>query len=300
MQIFLKDIDGRNIIYDIHPTDTVYNFKQQIQNKTAIPINFQTLVHHGKILQEDKLLTASYNILKNDTVHLRFKLLGKGNWFSAQVNQIKQTNVNEFYQRSEVICTAECENILSGNTIFLDGTTSGDIIFKQRCSAESTCMMRNAVDVIMELVQEFQQNNQTEAGLFPNFASVNLNLSDQEIRNEVEQILNTVCTADIQNIQNDNMVYARNSSTGDIIFEQEGNAQANCIMANVASADLNLRQTGDQQNSIRSAGLGGINGLVIVAIIIALIIGAVGRAKKSGRQSSGDQGDDQGPRRRSR
>lgn len=212
-----------------------------------------------------------------------------GNWFSAQVNTIKQKNTNDFYQRSEQLCTASCENVQSGNTVFLDGTTSGDIIFKQRCEADATCMMTNSVDVIMDLVQEFQQNNVTEAGLFPNFASVNLNQSDQEIRNDVEQILNTVCNADIQNIQNDNMVYARNSSTGDIIFEQEGNAQANCVMSNVASADLNLRQTGSQQNAIQSAGLGAIIGLVVLAVIIAIIFGVMGKSKKSSQASSGRQ-----------
>lgn len=213
-----------------------------------------------------------------------------GNWFSAQVNQQKQTTTNDIYQRSEQLCSASCSNIQSGNTIFLDGTTTGDIEFVQECEANAGCMMENAVDTVMEILQDIKQGNATEAGLFPNFGSVNLNLSDQELRNQVTQILNTVCSADIENSQTDNMLYARNSNTGNISFRQAGNAQANCVMSNVANANLNLKQQGDQNNRIAGLSLGGLLGLIIAIIIIAVIIGIIRKNTRGEGGLLGDQG----------
>ena len=213
-----------------------------------------------------------------------------GNFFSAQINDIKQTTTNDIYQKSEQFCTASCENIQSGNTIFLDGSTTGDIIFKQRCEANAGCMMDNSVETVLDILQDLKQTNATEAQLFGgiNFGSVNLNLSDQELRVEVEQILNTICTADIRNEQSDNMIYARNSSTGDIIFEQDGNATANCVMTNAANAQINLEQKGDQTNAITAGGVGGIIGLIIFIVILAIILGVVGKfAKQSGGSPTG-------------
>lgn len=203
------------------------------------------------------------------------------------MNSSRQTSVNDVYQKSDQICSASCTNIQSGNVIFIDGTTTGDIQFVQECEANAGCMMNNAVDSVMELLQDAKQKGELQASIFPNFGSISLNLSDQEIRTQVEQALNTVCSANIENQQTDNMIYARNSTTGDIGFRQNGNARANCVMTNSATARLNLQQKGDQQSTIGGIGFGGILGLAIVLIIIFAILGALGARKKGGGGGGG-------------
>lgn len=176
--------------------------------------------------------------------------------------------------------------------IFLDGSTTGNIEFIQECTANAGCMMNNAVESVLEALQEAKQSNKTEASMFPNWLSVNLNSTDQEVRNQVEQILNSTCTADIEQQQTDNMVYAKNSTTGNISFRQNGNARANCVMTNSAVARANIQQKGDQSNTISAFGLGGILGLIILVVIIVVIIGAV-RGKKPGEPVAGGQGGQQ-------
>tara|TARA_R110001632_G_scaffold118753_1_gene231224 strand:+ start:2314 stop:3069 length:756 start_codon:yes stop_codon:yes gene_type:complete len=196
-----------------------------------------------------------------------------GNLLSAQANENRQRTLNEVYQTSDQTCQATCVNVQSGNTIFLDGTVSGDITFKQECSVDATCMMDNTIEQVLESLQESQQQNATEASMFGggfNIGTVNLNLSDQEIENQVRQALNTVCRADVNNLQENNMVYARNSNTGDITFEQSGNAEADCLMTNMAIAKANLSQANVQSNT--TAATMGAFGTVIF-IIIALAVG---------------------------
>lgn len=213
-----------------------------------------------------------------------------GNLLSAQVNENRQKTLNEVYQTSDQTCQATCVNIQSGNTVFLDGTVAGDITFTQSCEVEASCMMENTIEQVLESLQDAKQANATEASMFGggfNIGTVNLNLSDQEIENQVRQALNTVCRADINNLQENNMVYARNSVTGDITFEQSGNATADCYMANMAIAKANLSQANDQSNTT-SATLGGFG--AIIFIIIALAVGLwLFRSLNKGDNQGGQQ-----------
>lgn len=193
---------------------------------------------------------------------------------TAQVNESKQTTLNEVYQQSEQVCSASCSNVQSGNTVFLDGSTTGDITFKQVCTASASCVMSNTVESVLDSLQELKQKNVTEANMFGggfNHMSVNLNLSDQELENRVKQILSTVCEANVDNLQSDNMVYARNSTTGNITFEQNGNAQADCLMTNMAIAKANLRQQADQGNSTVAGGTAALIMFALIAIVGAVL-----------------------------
>lgn len=216
-----------------------------------------------------------------------------GNLFSAQVNQNTQKSMNEVYQSSSQSCTASCSDIQSGNVIFLDGTTSGDISFTQNCTANANCMMDQALQSLTDQLLTLKQGNQTEANLFGggiNFGSVNLNLSDQEIKNQVTQIMSSLCTADVNNVQNGNIVYARNSKTGKISFTQSGNANADCVMQNAATAKANLSASATQSNAVVAGGIGGIIGLVIFIIILAIILGIVSRSvNKMGQNQNQNQ-----------
>lgn len=148
-------------------------------------------------------------------------------------------------------------------------------------------MMKNAVSDVVTSLQKEQQSNATEASLFPNFGSVNVSASTQELTNQVTQVLNTLCSANIDQVQTDIMIFAKDSSTGNISFVQNGNAVANCVMQNAAIAQLNSQQQGTQNNTIGGFGLGGIIGLVIVLAIILIVAGV---AKKASRGNDNSQG----------
>jgi hypothetical protein len=146
-------------------------------------------------------------------------------------------------------------------------------------------MMTQSLQSVAEQLQTLKQGNQTEANLFGggfNIGTVNLNQSNQEIVNQVTQIMNAACSAESINVQNDVLVFARNSKTGNISFTQTGSANADCVMQNSATAIAKLQNDAKQSNANVAGGLGGMLGLIIVAIIIVAVIGAVSKAQKKG------------------
>jgi hypothetical protein len=220
-----------------------------------------------------------------------------GNLLTAGVNDSRQKLVNEVYQRAEQSCTATCENIQSGNVVFLDGTTTGDITFEQNCTADATCMMEQSLQSVADLLLELKQGNTTEASLFGgglNVGSVNLNLSEQDIENRVKQIMETLCSAEVSNVQNGNMVYARNSRTGNISFKQEGNAKADCVMQNAASALASLQAKNTQTNAT-AATIGSFGAFIVAAIVFAVVVSLLNK-KKPGDQGQGQQQQQNGGR----
>jgi hypothetical protein len=70
MQIFVKTIEGRFIVLDVEPTDSIEGFKAKIYNFEGIPINEQ-FMYFGDILLEDGNSLADYNIQKNAFIFLR-------------------------------------------------------------------------------------------------------------------------------------------------------------------------------------------------------------------------------------
>lgn len=189
----------------------------------------------------------------------------------------------------ESVCEATCEQVQSGNTVFLDGSTTGNITFNQTCAANAQCAINNEIDNLITLTQGLLQGNTTSASLFPNFGSVNSNNASQSISNQVKNIISNSCTANVDQVQANNLVYARNSTTGDIAFTQNGNANANCIMNNIARAKVNLNQEASQSNTVGLA-FGGIIGLIILIIIVVVIISALRKGGGGGGSSGGGGG----------
>jgi large subunit ribosomal protein L40e len=63
MTSFVRMPDGRTVVLDVEPSDTIENVKTKIQDKEGIPPDQQTLTYGGRLLEDDK--TLSYYNFRN-------------------------------------------------------------------------------------------------------------------------------------------------------------------------------------------------------------------------------------------
>ena len=73
MQIFIKDITGKNIILEVESSDTIEAVKQKLEDESGIEIEKQRLIFGGRELEEGRTL-GDYNVQKESTILLLLKI----------------------------------------------------------------------------------------------------------------------------------------------------------------------------------------------------------------------------------
>lgn len=199
-----------------------------------------------------------------------------------------QNTVNNTYQSAKSACTADCNQTISGNTIVLTNSKAGNVNFTQKCTADASCYMTNAVDQAVAQYQAAKVSASASPALFPGI-QVNTSIASnkQDITNNLTQVLETICKADVnQTIQN-NIIYATDSTLGNIGFTQEGNANAKCVMENSARLQLQIKQEGEV--TAKAGGTSSLIALIVAVVVVIIIIGIVMRAMKKNQGDSQDQ-----------
>lgn len=194
-----------------------------------------------------------------------------GNVNTNVARAVQRVN-NDVAQISEEVCRADCQNIQSGNTIIISGSTTGDVMFNQQCRPKATCVMNQTFTTrIQDILDSLQKQTASTQSAFLSFVvNSNTNVADveQTITNQITQLLSSTCQASSQQLQTDNLIYVKDSTTGNIGFNQAEEPTTACVMNNIGRvvAYNDMVAKSDQTSKTQSIFV------IIVIAIVAMVV----------------------------
>lgn len=193
---------------------------------------------------------------------------------SSTANSVIQKQLNQILNESNAKCNPTCQQVQSGNTVFLVGSTVGNVTFDQTCNVDMTCTIQNSVQSAIDATQAAVQNGSASPSWFLGVFQDNevRNLTDQEVSNNIKNVLNSTCGTNVDQVQTGNLVYAQNSTTGNIGFNQNSDIHAQCVLNNLATGQITTNQQASQTAKAGGLGLGAIVTIVLVIVIIIVAI----------------------------
>ncbi|XP_034728001.1 polyubiquitin-like [Etheostoma cragini] len=75
IQVLLKNVDGVTKPYDVHPDETVRDFKRKVQGREGVAESQQRLIHKNKEMSIDSRL-SDYNVRAGSLIFLTLRLSG--------------------------------------------------------------------------------------------------------------------------------------------------------------------------------------------------------------------------------
>lgn len=196
----------------------------------------------------------------------------------ATSNQIQQTAVKQTTVNNNECITTLQQNIkdVSFNII---GSNIDEISVVNRASLDVACVFNNNIDSISQtlLTQAAENATETEGGgfLLPiTPLGVNIAVTESttvsELSVEIEQLINNVCSTNVQQSVQGVTFNVFNSDIGTVAVGNFADVKSQCIVENLAKIET---QSEIVQEATNTAG--GRSGILYVIIIVVVIIAAI-------------------------
>lgn len=221
---------------------------------------------------------------------------------SLSLSSIKNTfyTENDLIGSSRAICQASCTSVQSSNVYFLNNVRTTDgIVFDNECQSNLSCVanqsMSSATQNLTNAVSNQKSTNPAYGFITASYENDNV---FADITNRTTELINTTCSATVNNVQDDNVYFLTNDAISGVNSEgsslsftngANSSATANCSLTNLSKIlAYNQNQTSSDQTSTAANGFLVIIAIIVIGVIIAGIFGSIGgkKDKKDGESGS--------------
>lgn len=196
----------------------------------------------------------------------------------SQSSSVSLSVTNDVLQAANSTCSISCNQSQDGNTIIIDNSTTGDITFSQTCSiVGSNCTIKAYLDANLDTVLSAMLKQTTVSS--KGFPDIGFSYSDQStsvtesVKNSITQLINNNCQVSTNQSFNNNYVYVKGSTTGDLTFAQNSQiTNTDCILDTISKAVASTKESAETDQSSADIGTLALIGLVVGAIVMIVVL----------------------------